>query len=180
MQLENLKPSIVIPKNRNSSTSYYSSFSAESNSAMSSKMIDQFLPNLNVSKSTATTLIMEEKRIDSKVFYNNKNKEIFNKQIESILTTGKNGQKLQSLKFIASNSKCQITQSELIIIADKFKRNITFDRSSTNGYSYHCIYKNLLCDIRKQIILQFKQWKKANHCNFQFKNVMLKDKFYPH
>ena len=101
-------------------------------------------------------------------------------QVKPVDNSQEQDHKLQSLKYIASNSRCQTNQSELIRIADRFRENIYLDqKASINGYSYHCIYKNLLCDMRKNLITQFKDWKQANNCKFLFKNVNLKDKFFP-
>ena len=47
------------------------------------------------------------------------------------------------------------------------------------GFSYQHIYKNLMRDIRKFLIDAFNAFKTNNYCKFKFRNLQIKDKFFP-
>jgi predicted metal-dependent hydrolase len=85
--------------------------------------------------------------------------------------------------------KCRTAtqQYNLILMAQKYRNNIEFDpdvygRASydkTQGLSYQNIYKNLMRDIRKNLIDQFEEYKETHKCRFKFRNPAIKDKFFP-
>lgn len=88
-----------------------------------------------------------------------------------------------SLILIAGRCQTSKSQHSLIRNAQKFQKNIYFSsdmpQDGTQGYNYQNIYRNFTRDIRQYFIEEFKEYKTTHNCDFKFRNLSLKEKFYP-